>query len=55
MQTILKSTLAALTFATLAFASSGCESAGGAPAEKTHNMGNLKSPSTMRDRDMPGR
>ncbi len=50
MKTTLKSTLAALSLAILALAFSGCESNGG-----THQMGNIKNQSTMRDRDMPAR
>ena len=56
MKTISKSTLAALSFAILtAFAFSGCESAGGDSAYRTHEMGPPKSPYRMSDRDMPGR
>ena len=50
IKTTLKSTLAALSLAILAFAISGCESNGG-----THQMGNIKSQSTMRDSEMPAR
>ncbi len=57
MKTTFKSTLAALGFAILAFTFCGCESTNGNSAErhKTHNMGNIKSPSTMRDQDMSSR
>lgn len=55
MKTTLKSTLAALTLAILALAFSGCESNGGSSGGGTHNMGTLKNPSTMSNRDMPGR
>lgn len=46
----LTSTLAALSLAIFALASSGCESNGG-----THQMGNIKNQSTMRDSEMPAR
>ena len=50
MKTTLKSTLAVLSLAILAFVFTGCESNGG-----THQMGNIKSQSTMRDSEMPAR
>ena len=50
MKTTLKSTLTALSLAILAFAFPGCESNGG-----THQMGNIKNQSTMRDSEMPAR
>jgi hypothetical protein len=56
MKSILKSTLAALTFAILsAFALSGCESSGARSANRTHEMGPSKSPYRMSDQSMPGR
>ena len=55
LKTTLKSTLAALSLAILAFAFSGCESYGGNSGGGSHQMGNIKSPSMMSDRQMPGR
>ena len=39
----------------LIFGLAGCASTGGGSASGTHNMGNLKNPSTMSNQDMPGR
>lgn len=50
MKNTLKTTLAGLSLAILAVAISGCESNG-----STHQMGNIKSQSTMRDSEMPAR
>ena len=56
MKTTLKSSIAALSFALLAFlAFSGCAGTGGSSTSGTHEMGPPKSPSRMSNESMPGR
>ena len=55
MNTTLKSTLAALSFAILAaFAFSGCASTGGGSGSGVHTMGGPKSEYPMSNQSMPG-
>lgn len=54
-KTILKSTFTALSLAIIVSIVSGCANPRGSSGGGMHNMGNLKNPAPMADRNMPDR